>query len=357
VPGAFKFNVAGDVLRINKLDQGGVDVSTWIASWDDSSSTPRGTVTMQSATGNLVHLRVYQITGAVTEFPTYWSVPVSLLTSGGTFDDGDLFALEFSRSGSLGSTGATGPTGGSGATGPQGATGSGATGATGNTGATGSQGFTGATGSGATGATGATGTAGAVGGTGATGLTGSTGLRGSTGATGATGTAGLTGATGLRGATGATGFTGSTGATGPLGSTGATGTGTAGSTGPIGATGLTGATGPAPTQFTQNAVTQAASFALDFSTLSGTMATCTRTTADNIAFTLSNRAAGRYIKLLVTNSSGSTKNVSYSGFNIDFLPPASRPLTLDNGDRLIFDILCVGTGTGDAVIMTGGPLF
>jgi hypothetical protein len=179
---------------------------------------------------------------------------------------------------------------------------------------------------------------------------GDKGLNGATGLTGATGS----GATGPRGATGATGFTGSTGATGALGSTGATGTGTAGSTGPIGATGLTGATGPAPTQFTQNAVTQAASFALDFSTLTGTMATCTRTTADDIAFTVSNRAAGRYIKLLITNTSGSTKNVSYSGLNINLTQPAQRPATLANNGKLLFDILCTGTGTGDAVIMSGG---
>jgi hypothetical protein len=211
------------------------------------------------------------------------------------------------------------------------------------TGATGLRGATGATGF-----TGSTGATGHIGGTGATG-SGATGPKGSTGATGATGAAGLTGATGLRGATGATGFTGSTGATGLLGSTGATGTGTAGSTGPIGATGLTGATGPAPTQFTVGTLTQAATVTLDLATVSGTYQTLALTTATNITLATSNRAAGRYTKIFITNTSGGTRTISYGVSKVgDPIPTTS----LDNNETCVVDLFCNGTATSN-IILTG----
>jgi len=84
--------------------------------------------------------------------------------------------------------------------------------------------------------------------TGATGLTGATGATGVIGPTGATGVAGPTGPTGATGVVGPTGATGVAGPTGPQGATGDVGptgaTGVQGTTGPQGATGLTGATGP-----------------------------------------------------------------------------------------------------------------
>ena len=398
VSGAFKFNVPGTTLRINKLDQGGVDVSTWISTWDDSTTNPHGTLTIQEAEGDLIDLRVYQITGAVVDSGTYYSIPVTLITSGGTFADGQLFTLEYSRTGNIGLTGATGSQGPAGSTGPIGATGSGATGATGQgfeyegnwdnattyqpydvvtydgsawitpsvslneiPGVAGSWyifvnagqiGSTGATGSGATGATGA-GSIGSTGATGTLGLTGATGQRGSTGATGATGLGGSTGplgstgATGLRGATGATGATGLGGSTGPLGSTGATGTGTSGSTGPIGATGLTGATGPAPTAYTVGTIASAATINLDMAAYTGTAQEFTRSTAFTI--TTSNRAAGRYMWLRVNNSGASNYNITVpAGWHMTgegniFGTAPDRTVGVEAGRTTVLEIFFWGT--------------
>jgi hypothetical protein len=157
------------------------------------------------------------------------------------------------------------------------------------------------------------------------------------------------GGTGATGVTGFRGATGSTGATGPLGSTGATGTGTAGSTGPIGATGLTGATGPAPTQFTVGTLTQAATVTLDLATVTGTYQTLALTTATNITLATSNRAAGRYTKIFITNTSGSTRNLSYG---VSPLGTPQPPVSLDNNESCVIDLFCNGTATSN-IILTG----
>jgi hypothetical protein len=212
-----------------------------------------------------------------------------------------------------------------GATGAQGAAG-----ATGSQGAQGSQGFTGATGSGATGATGS------IGSTGATGSPGTSGAQGFTGATGSQGPLGSTGATGATG-------------TGTTGSTGATGTGTTGSTGATGAQGNIGATGPVITDITVNTVAQAASIAIDFAAYSNEWVDITLSSATNLTFTTSNRAAGRQTRIRVTNSSGGTRTVNLPGTTKlgDPVPPNS----LANGEIAIYDWQMWGTtdATGYAI--------
>jgi hypothetical protein len=172
-----------------------------------------------------------------------------------------------------------------------------------------------------------------------------------TGEAGVIPTNGATGATGLTGATGATGFTGSTGATGPLGSTGATGSGTAGSTGPIGATGtagLTGATGSAPTSASTGTLTQAATVTINLATLTGTYQTLDLSSATNLTLATSNNAAGRYVTVIITNSSGSTRNISYG----QMTPVGSPPSTITNGGRVLLNIQ--GTGNGSGLIAVTG---
>lgn len=215
------------VLCISDSDSGSVDVSSWIAALDDSSSTVKG------------HLRIFKKTdptvwhlwrvNSITDNTTYWSIGVTYVTGCATGFGEYPVVLSFSRTGDAGGTGSQGATG--------------ATGAAGNTGATGAQGNTGATGTagdqGAPGNTGATGVQGNTGATGAQGNTGATGDKGTQGNTGATGTAGDQGGAGN---TGATGAQGNTGATGAQGNTGATGSqGGAGNTGATGAQGPTGA--------------------------------------------------------------------------------------------------------------------
>jgi hypothetical protein len=126
--------------------------------------------------GNSSNFQTWIITATPTVvLNSYISIPVSLVTSGGTsqFSNNQQLIFAIVTSGLTGATGATG---------------------IGSTGATGVIGLDGATGS-----------------------TGVIGLDGATGATGATGVQGVDGATG---ATGVQGIQGSTGATGPQGATG-----------------------------------------------------------------------------------------------------------------------------------------
>ena len=217
-------------INIAHLTDNNIDVDVFLALIEQSE-----TILIQDQSNSANYQR-FTVTGAPTNVNpgasnSYWEVPVSLSSSGGTGT-----TPGFSNSQSLflaivnGVTGATGPQGATGTVGPTGATGvAGPTGATGLNGATGVQG-----------ATGDVGPTGATGVIGATGLTGATGDIGPTGATGVAGPTGPTGATGVAGPTGATGLTGSTG---PSGATGVAG--------PTGATGLTGATGPVAGSNTQ----------------------------------------------------------------------------------------------------------
>ncbi len=133
--------------------------------------------------GNSSNFQTWIITATPTVvLNSYISIPVSLVTSGGTsqFSNNQQLIFAIVTSGLTGATGLQGSTGATGVTGGEGATGS-----------TGLQGSTGATG--ITGDQGATGSTGIQGNAGATGLQGSTGI-GATGATGPAGSAG--GATG-----------------------------------------------------------------------------------------------------------------------------------------------------------------
>jgi hypothetical protein len=146
----------------------------------------------------------FTVSATPTMLTTYITVPVTLVSSGGTGTTN--FANNHPLIVAIISTGIVGPTGPIGATGPTGATG--ATGPVGLTGATGPAGATGATGptgadSTVPGPTGATGPAGVTGPTGPSGPAST--VPGPTGATGPSGTNGATGPTGPAGATGATG--------------------------------------------------------------------------------------------------------------------------------------------------------
>jgi Collagen triple helix repeat (20 copies) len=125
-----------------------------------------------------------------------YTIPVSSISSVGTFVDTSTVSLSFNVVGPTGTFGPTGATGQTGLTGATGLTGiNGQTGVTGQTGPTGPTGQTGADSS-VPGPTGPTGPAGApTGNTGGTGVTGSTGIMGQTGPTGSTGSTGPTGVT------------------------------------------------------------------------------------------------------------------------------------------------------------------
>jgi hypothetical protein len=130
--------------------------------------------------GNSNNYQTWEISATPTVVVnSYVTIPVALVTSGGTSQFADAQNLLFAIV-SSGLVGATGPIGATGATGVIGNDG-----ATGSTGPIGATGDVGATGEGATGATGLVGATGDVGATGLDGATGSTGPAGTGGATGA----------------------------------------------------------------------------------------------------------------------------------------------------------------------------
>jgi hypothetical protein len=240
--------IASTSININHLTQQNIDIDVFLALLNTNDTV---ILQDQNISGNFQKWEVSSTPTPVGSPIQYWTVPVTLISSGGTGTTNFAHNLPIIVALiNVGDVGATGPQGATGATGPTGATGlegaTGSTGPVGSTGATGPDGATGATGVqgpvGATGLDGATGATGPVGATGATGLEGATGPIGATGATGIQGPDGATGATGIQGPVGATGLEGATGATGPVGATGATGL--EGATGPVGATGATGIQGP-----------------------------------------------------------------------------------------------------------------
>ena len=154
--------------------------------------------------GNSNNFQTWQISATPTVVTnSYISIPVTLVTSGGTsqFANNQQLIFAIVTSGLTGATGLQGSTGATGVAGGQGSTG--ATGVTGGQGSTGSTGATGIQGiQGIEGSTGATGISGGQGATGSTGATGIQGIQGSTGSTGATGVQGVQGIQGIQGATG-----------------------------------------------------------------------------------------------------------------------------------------------------------
>ena len=197
-------------MYINDTDDLSVSIYNYLQTIDDSTSAIKGhfSITEKTDPTNFV---LFAITGAHTHGSSYFTVPISYLSGGGTLSTNDDVIITFARTGDKGDTGLTGASGPSGAdgatgaTGVQGASGVGASGAQGLAGSTGPQGVQGIQGEqGASGVNGATGVGGA---------TGSTGPAGSNGVNGATGTFSaslgyqmnsllVTGASGATGATG-----------------------------------------------------------------------------------------------------------------------------------------------------------
>jgi len=208
-------------LYINDIDGNGTNISAFIDTIDDSTSSIKGTFKI-SEVSNPQNFVYYSIIGTHTHNPTWFEIPSGYITGSVTsFSNNTPVLITFARNGDIGDTGPTGATGYTGPNGPTGATGY--TGPQGTQGPTGATGYTGPQGNdGPTGPTGYTGPASNV--TGPTGYTGPNGSQGPTGPTGFTGPQGPTGATGF------TGFTGFTGPQGPTGSGGLTWTEVTGTT-------------------------------------------------------------------------------------------------------------------------------
>ena len=87
------------VIFIDDNDDNGVDISTFVQSWDDvSNSTARGIV-LVTKEGTASTYAMFKITGSVTNASGYSKVTVTHVVSNGTFSNDDGITVQFSYSG------------------------------------------------------------------------------------------------------------------------------------------------------------------------------------------------------------------------------------------------------------------
>lgn len=79
---------------------GNPDVSAYIASWDDSTDTHKGTLRITKA-GTPATFAIYSVTG-LTDNAGWTQLAVTYVTGNGTFTNGDTLYLSFSRTGNTG---------------------------------------------------------------------------------------------------------------------------------------------------------------------------------------------------------------------------------------------------------------
>ena len=96
------------VLYIDDVDAAaGTSINSQVDSWDDSTSTIKGTITVTKS-ANAAVFATFNVTGAVTSASTYSKVAVTHVTSSGSFTNGDVVYVQFVRAGNIGSNGFTG---------------------------------------------------------------------------------------------------------------------------------------------------------------------------------------------------------------------------------------------------------
>ncbi len=87
------------VIFIDDNDDNGVDISTFVQSWDDvSNATARGIV-LVTKEGTASTYAMFKITGSVTNASGYSKVTVTHVVSNGTFSNDDGITVQFSYSG------------------------------------------------------------------------------------------------------------------------------------------------------------------------------------------------------------------------------------------------------------------
>jgi hypothetical protein len=97
-------------MYIAELTQYAQDMKNVIATWDDGSSSIRGTLYITD-TDDPTNFAVFNVTGAVVDMGTSDSVVVSYVTDGGTFIDKAPLSVVFVRTGDTGLSGADGAAG------------------------------------------------------------------------------------------------------------------------------------------------------------------------------------------------------------------------------------------------------
>ncbi len=112
--GKLKFNNAtlasATALYISETDGDSNALATWLATWDDSTSTVKGTIVIfkDQAAANFM---VFNVTGTITDNGAWDTFTVAYVASGGSFADTDTIKLFFFPKADKGDTGATGSAG------------------------------------------------------------------------------------------------------------------------------------------------------------------------------------------------------------------------------------------------------
>ena len=88
---------------VDDNDSAGADISSWVASWDDvTTSTIRGTIIISQNAAPANYL-MYNVTGATVDATAYQKIVVTYVTGAGTVANGDPVTVFFSRTGDAGS--------------------------------------------------------------------------------------------------------------------------------------------------------------------------------------------------------------------------------------------------------------
>ena len=99
-------------MAISATDVSTANLRTFIASWDDSTNTIRGTITLRKV-GTPATFAIFNVTGALTDNTTWLQLALTYVTGAGSFTNADQFTIEFDRAGNVGATGGAGTNGAS----------------------------------------------------------------------------------------------------------------------------------------------------------------------------------------------------------------------------------------------------
>ncbi len=121
--GLFRLNNADPTLAtyiyIDELNSDAVSAAAWIATFDDSTSTTNGELTIVSATNSAVQYK-YRVTDDVVTATGYYKIPVAYIAGSGTLVNADQYGFNFAAKGDKGDTGTQGTQGIQGIQGDQG---------------------------------------------------------------------------------------------------------------------------------------------------------------------------------------------------------------------------------------------
>lgn len=100
--------------NISEGDTDGNNLAAFFATWDDSTSTIRGTLLVKDP-ATPTNFAIFQITGAITDAGAYDTFSATYITGGGTFTNNLPVSVLFFPTGDAGTAGAAGATGAAGA--------------------------------------------------------------------------------------------------------------------------------------------------------------------------------------------------------------------------------------------------